>query len=80
MGVKVSPPSSDAIVEIADELVEHYKQQGWTVAGEPVTEKHFSQLNKAELEAVASHEGVDISGASTNKEIREAIEAHRESK
>lgn len=35
MGAKVSPPNSDAVVVIADELVERYKEQGWTVAGKP---------------------------------------------
>jgi hypothetical protein len=73
---RVSPPSSDAIVDVPDELVEHYKQQGWAVdGGEPV--KPFSQLNKAELEQVASDEGVDLAGLSTNKEYRDAIEAAR---
>lgn len=38
MGVKVSPPNSDAVVVIAEELVERYKQQGWTVAGKPAAE------------------------------------------
>lgn len=32
MGSQVSPPSSSAVVEIADELVERYIAQGWTLA------------------------------------------------
>lgn len=31
MGVKVNPPSSSAVVEIPEELVERYTQQGWTL-------------------------------------------------
>lgn len=75
---RVSPPSSSAVVEIDDGLVERYTAQGWTVQGSPEpAEKPFSQLNRSELEQVASDEGVDISGANTNAEIRDAIKAHR---
>jgi hypothetical protein len=35
MGTRVSPLGSDAVVEIADELVEQYVQQGWTRSAEP---------------------------------------------
>lgn len=28
---RVSPLNSDAVIEIADELVERYEAQGWTV-------------------------------------------------
>jgi hypothetical protein len=42
--------------------------------------KPFSQLNKGELEDVVRKEGVDISAANTNDEIRAAIKAARESK
>jgi hypothetical protein len=47
---------------------------------EAKSDKPFSQLNKSELEAVAVDEGIDISEASTNDEIRAAIKAARESK
>lgn len=30
---KVNPLSSDAVVEIPDDLVERYAAQGWTVVG-----------------------------------------------
>lgn len=30
MGVKVTSPSSDAVVDLAEELVEAYEAQGWT--------------------------------------------------
>lgn len=42
--------------------------------------KAFSQLNKAELEQVASDEGVDLTGLNTNDEFRAAIKAAREAK
>jgi len=35
MGTRVSPPSSKAVVEIADGLVERYTAAGWTVQGSP---------------------------------------------
>jgi hypothetical protein len=41
-------------------------------------EKHLSQMNKAELRAVAEAEGVEIADDATNAEIKEAIEVARE--
>ena len=42
--------------------------------------KPFSQLNKTELEQVASDEGVSLDGLTTNDEFRAAIKAAREQK
>lgn len=40
MSVGVNPPNSDAVVEIADELVARYVADGWSVAsGEPPTDE-----------------------------------------
>lgn len=35
MGVKVTSPSSDAVVDLAEELVDAYEAQGWTRVVEP---------------------------------------------
>lgn len=37
--------------------------------------KPLSEMNRAELEAMASRLGVSLAGLSTNKQIREAIKA-----
>jgi hypothetical protein len=42
--------------------------------------KPFSQLNKGELEKVASDEDVDLTGLTTNDEFRAAIKAARDAK
>ena len=39
--------------------------------------KPFSQMNKTELEQIASDEGVDLTGLNKNDEIRAAIKAAR---
>jgi len=77
----VTSPSGVGTVDLPEELLEHYKAQGWTEVGEPATkEKPFSQLSKTELTALAATEEIDISDASTNDEIRAAIKAARDSK
>lgn len=35
MGVKFTSPSSDAVIDLADELAEAYEAQGWTRVVEP---------------------------------------------
>jgi len=46
-------------------------------AAESTPTRPFSQMNKTELERVASDEGVDLTGLGTNDEIRAAIKAAR---
>lgn len=54
MSVRVSPLSSDAVVEIPDELLERYTEQGWSVVeteqptDEPAKRRGRPPKNEAE--------------------------------
>lgn len=78
MAIAVNPPGSDAVVEIADELVKHYTEQGWTLAGAVEAEpqrKYLSQQNKAELLDTAREFGIDAEDSLTRKELVALIES-----
>lgn len=72
----VNPPSSSAVVEIADSLLERYQAQGWTLVGSQEPEKKYlSQQNKAELVETANSLGLDADESLTKKDLVELIEA-----
>jgi hypothetical protein len=73
-------PGDDVPGWAADKITNPAVWDDLPESGESKSVKPFSQLNKSELEAVAVDEGIDISEASTNDEIRAAIKAARESK
>ena len=81
----------DGVGETVDEgAIAYFNRHGYKVGSRAAKaadkepgeepEKAFSQLNKAELTALAEAEEIDISEASTNAEIRATITAARESK
>lgn len=78
MSAAVNPPGSDAVVEIADELIKHYMEQGWTLvaAGEAEPQrKYLSQQNKAELLDTAREFDIDADDSLTRKELVALIES-----
>ena len=78
MATAVNPPGSDAVVEIADALLGHYTEQGWTLAGDTSSEperKYLSQQNKAELVETAQTLGIDVDDSLTRKTLIELIES-----
>lgn len=54
MSIRVSPLSSDAVVEIPDELKERYLEQGWVVveAEQPTDEPATRRGRPPKIEAV----------------------------
>lgn len=73
---------ADGKAEVEDEgQLSYFARHGYAIgeaAEEAKSEKAFSQLNKAELAALAEAEGIDISEAKTNDEIRATITAARD--
>ena len=74
---------ADGKAEVEDEgQLSYFARHGYTIGEaevvEEAAEKPFSQLNKAELIALAEAEGIDLSEAKTNDEIRATITAARD--
>lgn len=74
---RIFGPGDDVPKWAADLIV---NPKAWDGEPEEKASKPFSLLNKTELTAVAEHERIDISAATTNDEIRAAIKSARDSK
>lgn len=69
--------------DIDEKRLHEYKARGYapcaTQGNAPSAATPFDRMNTAELTQKAAELGVDISGASTNKQRAEAIQAHLDS-
>lgn len=62
-------------VDVQESNEDSVSDSDWDEAMEDEVEKPLSEMNKAELEALANKLGVSLVGLSTNKQMREAIKA-----
>ena len=70
---------ADGKAEVEDEgQLSYFARHGYAIGEAKSVEKAFTQLNKSELIALAEAEGIDISEAKTNDEIRATITAARD--